>query len=1444
MRSVFILLMILGTSSVFAQSANQLGWQAEYGKSKSFIENIGQFDEHENQVTGSIKYAVDFGATRIFFGTKGVSYSFLEAQKIPKAERAALREKMNAYPVERRKYEKLIGKFLFKSDVVNVAWKNATSEVELKGEELTRDYHNYSVKKDGLMTGFSGAKGFKKIIYKNIYPKIDIEYTVHPEIGIKYAIIVHPGGDPSLVAMYFDRDLSLLNGKLKIPTRFGDITDHEPYTFYKKDENHIIGSKFIQQERTIRFQVDAFDRNQTLVIDPWTQTPAFNTNWDVVWECERDGSGNVYILGGISPMQILKYSPTGSLLWTYSTPYDTANVWLGTFAVDNAGNSYVTAGSSAQIQKVSPAGSVVWNNNSPGGIFTLTEFWTIAFNCDQTKLVIGGTSGSFTPVPCVYDVNMSNGNIISSQDVTGGGNLGGFPPNTPEVRAINSTVNGKYYFMTHDSIGYISDNLSFCPGETGPFRVANGYNMSYKCENFRYDNSGIEAIAYYNGFVFVNRGDRLDKRDFNTGAILQSVSIPNGGWSASLGQYQTQNSGISIDNCGNIYVGSKTGVYAFNQSLTQIGSYSTSFSVYDVEVNTNGEIIACGGSGNSSSSSRSGGVQTFAASACSPIAFTCCNASICSPGDLCVTDSPVTLSPGTTGGTWSISPATAGFNNSTGVFTPSTAGAGTFTVTYTLACGTGTATLTVNPCTSLQVCEETNGDLTVSNGTAPYTWQEYQSAQTITITNQTECETCGYTWNAFLGQCLNGIFPATSCSAPAGWSTFATGTTVTPPSGATQIQVLDNAGGTIVINDVSTILPCGSDPCSGVTITVNTIPTNVSCFGGSNGAITASASGATGSYTYSWSPSGSGATLSNLTAGTYTVTATSQNGCTGTSSATITQPASAVSVSTSSTATNCGSSTGTAAANATGGTGSYTYSWSPSGGSAATANNLAAGTYTVTVSDANSCTATSTVSVSANGAPTLTLTSSTDVTCNGGTNGAATVSGSGGSGALSYSWTPGGLSGATQSSLAAGTYTATVTDAGGCSSSISVTIAQPNAISITQGTITPANCGVSDGAASVTASGGTGTLSYAWSPIGGTSSTASTIPGGTYTVTVTDQNGCTSTLGVVVNTIGGPTVNVSSQTNVTCNGGSDGSATVTATGGTSPYTYAWTPSGGTASTATGLSAGTYTVAVSDASSCIGSASVTITEPTAISVSNTITPADCGSTNGSIALSASGGTAPYTYSWSPSGGSASTASNLAPGTYTATITDASGCTTSSTGTVLTTGSLVITATPDLITINQGDTVALSTSGANSYNWTPATGLSCTDCPNPEASPSQSTNYIVTGTDATGCTGTATVTIIVIEDCGELYVPTVFAPSGSSSNPENQHLCVYGNCITSLSYTVYDRWGNKVFETTTTNLCWDGTFKGKELNAGVFAYKLIVTLHNGEYVEESGNVTLIR
>jgi gliding motility-associated-like protein len=135
----------------------------------------------------------------------------------------------------------------------------------------------------------------------------------------------------------------------------------------------------------------------------------------------------------------------------------------------------------------------------------------------------------------------------------------------------------------------------------------------------------------------------------------------------------------------------------------------------------------------------------------------------------------------------------------------------------------------------------------------------------------------------------------------------------------------------------------------------------------------------------------------------------------------------------------------------------------------------------------------------------------------------------------------------------------------------------------------------------------------------------------------------------------------------------------------------------------------------------------------------------------------------------------------------------------------------------------------------------------DCANPIATPNLSTIYFVTATDLNGCSGSDSVYVTVLPvsiECGDVYIPTVFAPKGIGS-AANKTICVYGNCITQLTFEIYNRWGEKVFETTDLTLseCWDGTYEGKELNAGTFLYKLVVTLNN-ETIEDSGTITLIR
>ena len=353
-----------------------------------------------------------------------------------------------------------------------------------------------------------------------------------------------------------------------------------------------------------------------------------------------------------------------------------------------------------------------------------------------------------------------------------------------------------------------------------------------------------------------------------------------------------------------------------------------------------------------------------------------------------------------------------------------------------------------------------------------------------------------------------------------------------------------------------------------------------------------------------------------------------------------------------------GGSNGTATVAPGGGISPYTYSWSPSGGTGFTAIGLSAGSYTVTVTDIVGCTATRNFIITQPPAISATPASQTNISCFGGSNGAAAINtATGGAGGYTYNWTPGNPTGdgtVSVTGLTAGTWTCTVTDANTCTTIVNFTITQPTIISTATAAQTNVSCnGGANGSASVTPSGGLGGYTYSWSPSGGTAATATGLSAGTYTVTVTDANSCTATRSFIITQ---PTVistATAAQTNVSCNGGSNGSASVTPSGGAGGYTYSWSPSGATAATATGLSAGTYTVTVTDANSCTATRNFTITQPTVISTATAAqTNVSCnGGSNGSASVTPSGGAGGYTYSWSPSGGTAATAIGLSAGTYT-------------------------------------------------------------------------------------------------------------------------------------------------------------------------------------------------
>ena len=553
-----------------------------------------------------------------------------------------------------------------------------------------------------------------------------------------------------------------------------------------------------------------------------------------------------------------------------------------------------------------------------------------------------------------------------------------------------------------------------------------------------------------------------------------------------------------------------------------------------------------------------------------------------------------------------------------------------------------------------------------------------------------------------------------------------------------------------------------------VTVTVNNTPgpttvaltqTPSNC-GTASGSITVGVvTGGTAGYTYSINGGTTyqaGTTFSSLLAGTYTITVKDANNCLTTNTITVNNVgAPTVTLNTQTPVTCFGLSTGTASFTATGGAGGFTYTLN-TGVSNLTGNftNLAQGSYTVTVTDAAACPATQTVTIVQPTALSGSIVSQTNPLCNGGTNGSLEVTGLNATPGYTYSLN-GGASQASGSfgSLAAGGYTVTVTDSRGCTFPVPVTLGQPTPVAVVLSS-TNANCTAANGTATATPSGGTIGYTYAWLPSGGTGATTVGVVAGTYSVTVTDSQGCTATGNTTVGVTPGGTATISNVTQVSCNGGTNGSVTVSmsATAATS-YTYTWLPSGGSAATASGLSAGTYTVNVVDNFGCTATANAAVTEPLPLVLTLTSTNVSCnGGSDGTITSNTTGGTVSYNYVWSH-GASTANVSGLPIGTYTLNITDAKGCLATANVTLSQPTPLAITPVVTNANCNQADGSfsVTATGGAGGYSYSLNGGL-----------------FINPGTFNSLASGTYTVSVRDGNNCVQSFPVTVSDNAGPTAS----------------------------------------------------------------------------
>ncbi len=550
------------------------------------------------------------------------------------------------------------------------------------------------------------------------------------------------------------------------------------------------------------------------------------------------------------------------------------------------------------------------------------------------------------------------------------------------------------------------------------------------------------------------------------------------------------------------------------------------------------------------------------------------------------------------------------------------------------------------------------------------------------------------------------------------------------------------------------------------------------CGGGNEGAINLTISGGIAPFNISWTGPGytsSDEDISGLTSGIYDAQIIDAAGCQISVQVEITEPAPVDVIITQTDVLCNGGSSGTANAAASGGQGPYSYAWTGDDGFTSTnavISGLSAGTYLLEVEDDNGCLFSSSVDIGEPDALTADF-SDTPLTCDGGDDASIDLTVFGGTPPYTYVWTGPSLFSSTNediSGLEAGIYFVEITDDNDCVLDAQYEILEVAGIDISGTTGSTTCTNGNDGSVTISITGGQEPFSFAWTGPGSFNSSNQNISGlnaGTYSVVVTDDNGCAANASFVVNA---PTALTATfvLTHVICPGAATGAIVTTPSGGTAPYTFLWIGPGSPATTQniSNALAGDYTLMLTDASGCTAFIGTTINQPPPFSISRIITNVTCfGGSNGAINITTSGGTPGYTYQWTGPNGFSSTSediSGVTAGAYSLTVTDINGCTTTRNYNVNQPAQIIITPTITHV-ICSGDatgaiSITVSGPGASTYSWTG---------PNGYISSSQSITNLLAGsyqllvTKTGGCT--ASGSYVVNENSAIVFSPTITAIS---------------------------------------------------------------------------------
>lgn len=1345
-----------------------------------FIENKGQFANAKGEKLPNVFFKTHGETFSVYITDKGLTYAF-------KKESDPNRKKGTPHYYDWARTD------------LNLVNANINQKNILVSDPVGMGTVNYYL--GHCPQGIFDVQTYHKITIKNVYPNIDWVLYANKQ-GLKYDFIVHPGGKVKNIKLNYEgaiNKIETINDELHISHDLGTIKEGKLFCYQNENgRQKKITASYLLKNNKVEFQLSDFDAEQDLIIDPtleWSTYYGGADGFDGTCSLDVDDNNNVIIMGYTVSDDLPVFNPGGGAY--YDDVENNEDLFIVKFS--NNGN---------RLWATYLGGSL--RDRAWGGGQPFDGQLGCAVKADHLGNIYVASNTISTDFPTLnpgggaYFQNA----LVTNEDAV----LSKFSPTGVMLWStyIGGTGGDAILDMTVDN----ANNL-FVVGNTGS-------------ADFPTNNPGGGAYTQ----TLAGRVD-LFLIKFTPAGVME--------WSTFYGGDQNNwGLGITTDNSDNIYVtGSTSGTFptmdqgggAYYQA-NQVGP-AWEHNAFLLKFNNNGQRLWATHYG--------GNVRTHGFSvACDNLGNTyMCGAT--TSDSLGIVNLPGAYNQASFGGDLLLGDGFIVKFDANGVRTWSTYFGGTGGEQFTDIVCDGDDNVHV-------IGKSFSADYpTFDPGSGSFFQGTYASVNDVIYTS---FDVGGaLLWSTYYGGTGNdwGLsidVDDNDCIFGTGeWTQAAALTTKDPGNGAyyqaTKASTYDDSFVNKFCFDLTkpNVSISSEDP---------------KCKGDDNGTATAIVSGGTPGYTYSWSPGGStDSSIIGLAPGTYTLTVTDNASQKVVRVVTINE-ADEVILANIPDETICPGDNVTLTASASGGTPGYTYTWDGGAGTGATYNVAPTdtSTYSVIAEDQNGCKDTAEVTVFT--VSNLITDISNDTSICGGAS--VQLSASGGS---TYAWTPTSSlddpSSATPiaSPTVSTTYTVIVSS-GNCGSDtleVSVTITT-GVVAI----VSPDTSVCAGGSVQLSAGGGT---TYEWTPASSLDNAniaqpnaSPTVPT-TYTVIVRDGTCDADTQEVFVDIAQGVTAFVSGNA-IICNGDS---AQVIASGGS---IYNWTPNTNITDASSSnpyvfpTATTTYSVEVKEGNCDPDTAEVTITVVPNITAGISNDTWICRGE--SIDLTATGG---GSYLWSP----ANTLSDSATATVTATpINTTSYTVTVTSGTCApATNSVTITVIPpptanagDTITILSGESVQLNGTGGGYYAWSPATGLNDTTSFNPLATPEETTTYTLIVTDGNGCKDTATVTIMVEKECDAVngdedifFIPSAFSPNGDGMNDE---IIVRINgeehCATLIKFIIYDRWGEKVFETNNRKDAWNGTHRKGLLNSAVFSYYLEGSLYNGEPIIQKGNITLVR